>query len=266
LVYLNPRPATEDLIHLYPDEYDQYEPRSTHGNLLGRLDQGYGFFKRCRAVLQHKSDGRLLDIGCATGNFLAAMQRYPGWEVYGVEISPFASAYARDVLGLNVHTGTLETAQLPVEDFDVITLWDVIEHMPDPLESLGRMYRLLKPGGMLIMRTPNLNSWDARLFGRYWIGYELPRHLYVFSRATLGSMITMAGFMVEDIEVTYGSHAAAMSSVRFLMRDRWPASRWREVVEKLLFARALRLIVAPYFWLADRLILSSGPTWFCQRP
>jgi SAM-dependent methyltransferase len=193
------------------------------------------------------------------------MRKYLDWQVAGVELSDFASTYARETLGLDVQTGTLETTRFSEGSFDVVTFWDVIEHVPNPLETLRRAYRLLRSDGLLVLRTPNLDSLDARVFGSYWIGYELPRHLYVFSRRTLERLLQKAGFCVVGIRCIYGSHAAAMSSVRFWLRDK--AREWsgREVAERLLFSRLARLIAMPYFFVMDQLLLSSGPTLFCAK-
>jgi SAM-dependent methyltransferase len=85
--------------------------------------------------------------------------------VHGIELSQYASEYARTRLGLSVHTGTVEDADFPTEYFDVITLWDVLEHLPDPMKALRILWRWLKPEGLLLLNTPNLDSLDARVFG-----------------------------------------------------------------------------------------------------
>jgi SAM-dependent methyltransferase len=218
--------------------------------------------------MRYKPCGQLLDVGCATGDFLDVMRQYPGWEVCGVELSDYASRYAREQLGLDVRTGTLESAQFPEAVFDVVTLWDVIEHLPDPLGTLRQIHRLLRPGGLLVFNTPNLESLDARLFKAYWIGYELPRHLHVFSRRTLLTLIEIACFRLVDMRCFYGSHAAAMSSARFWLRAKLRNTRWHAWQERLvpvLFSRLLRLLTLPYFFLTDQLRLSSGLTVFCTK-
>ena len=257
-VYLNPRPTAEELPVYYPENYDQYvEAISQQPSLLFRWDRQYGLRKRCRAVLRHRQNGRLLDVGCATGNFLDAMRQNSGWEVQGIELSRFASEYARAKLGLSVHTGTVEDAVLPTEYFDVITLWDVLEHLPDPTRALRILWRWLKPEGLLLLNTPNLDSLDARVFGRYWIGYELPRHHHVFSERSLGLLLAKTGFRIVSAGCWYGSHAAFASSIRFWLRDRSLNARWRPLAEKMLFLLPVRLIALPYFYAMDRLRLSS---------
>lgn len=262
LVYLNPRPVPEQLAELYQGDYDQYNQAIQDEKPLKRLDRQYGLRKRCQAILGHKSHGHLLDVGCATGDFLETMRTYPGWQVSGVELSATASRYARERLGLDVRTGTLMEARFAAESFDVITLWNVIEHLTDPVAELSEMNRLLRPGGLLVFTTPSLDSLDAGLFGRYWIGYELPRHYFVFSRQTAVTLLARTGFRLAEARCLYGSYAAFMASVRFWLRDGRLAGRVLAWAEKALFFRPLRLALAPLFFAADRLQLSSGPTFF----
>jgi 2-polyprenyl-3-methyl-5-hydroxy-6-metoxy-1,4-benzoquinol methylase len=266
LVYLNPRPTREEIIRYYPEEYDQFNPAMVNEpSFISRWDRHYGLRKRCRAILDFKSSGRLLDIGCATGDFIHAMQRYHGWEVYGVEISPFAAQYAREHLGLEVVTGTVEEAQWPAAFFDVVTLWNVFEHLFDPWGSLRGIHRVLKDDGLLTINTPNLDSFDAKLFGRYWIGFELPRHLYVFSENTLTQLLTDTGFRVVKRRCLYGSHAALASSFRFWVRANIHNPTLRQIMEELLFLRIVRLLAAPYFFIMDRLLNSTAVTVFCKK-
>lgn len=263
LVYLNPRPNRSEVISLYPDHYDQFNFNIHKLGFLTRLDNNYGLRKRCKAVLRHKQCGRLLDVGCATGDFLASMRRYPGWEVYGIELSESASKYARQHLGLAVKTGDLENIDYQENYFDVVTLWHVLEHLYDPLVALKRIHFWLKPGGLLIFSTPNIESWDAYLFGPYWIGYELPRHFQIFSRRTLCKLTDKSGFRILDMRCLYGSHAAAASSFRFWMRAK--NFKWSKMIEKILFSLPFRVMSAPYFFLMDRLQLSSTLTVTCVK-
>jgi|YNPNPStandDraft_1061719.scaffolds.fasta_scaffold56234_1 ubiquinone/menaquinone biosynthesis C-methylase UbiE len=265
LVYLNPRPSRSELPLLYPDHYDQFNFAIHKYSFLSRLDHEYGLRKRCKAVLRYRKFGRLLDVGCATGDFLNAMRQYQGWEVYGVEINESASEYARRQLGLMVKTGTLEDVDYPESYFDVVTLWHVLEHIYDPLSALKKIHRLLKPDGLLVFTTPNLESLDARLFGPFWIGYDLPRHLQVFSYRTMRTLTDKSGFRILDARCLYGSYAAAASSIRFWMRARYRDAKWLMMGERALFSLPLRILVAPYFFVMDKLRLSSALTVTCIK-
>ena len=135
--------------------------------------------------------GRLLDVGCAAGFFLAEAQRY--YDCEGVELSAFSSKFAREHLGLKVHTGTLADAWFASGQFDLITLWDVIEHVPDPRGVLDEVARLLKPGGHAVLTTGDVESAYARARAADWPLMGPPWHLYYFSRTTLGCMAHAAG-------------------------------------------------------------------------
>jgi 2-polyprenyl-3-methyl-5-hydroxy-6-metoxy-1,4-benzoquinol methylase len=136
---------------------------------------------------------RLLDVGCHIGVFLEiAAER--GWDAWGVEPSHWAAEQARR-RGLNVKTGTLSEAGFADHSFDVVTLWDVIEHLSDPRGELEKVNRVLKPGGLLCIHTMDIESPLARLMGRRWPWF-MEMHLYYFSRATLSAFLMKTGFQV----------------------------------------------------------------------
>lgn len=267
LVYQNPQPTLDELFTIYyPAGYDQYitSVYETRG-WLQRRDRSHGLHKRCRAVNDfHPTRGRILDVGCSTGYFLHTISQY-GWEIQGVEPGREAADYASTQLGVPVLNGTLFDARFDRSTFDVVTLWDVIEHVPDPAGNLREINRILKPGGLLVIATPQLDSLDARLFGRFWIGYELPRHLTIFSRQTLTEMAGGAGFDLLERRCFYGSYLAFYSSVRFWLRSFMRPSWLRTNVEALMFSRPMRLIQAPVFTATDWLKQSSTITSFFRR-
>ncbi|MGH7446217.1 MAG: class I SAM-dependent methyltransferase, partial [Longimicrobiales bacterium] len=140
--------------------------------------------ERCESLamfLPAVTAGRLLDVGCGNGVFGARM-RSLGWDVTCVEPDAHAAARARDVFGLTVYSGTLESTALPSGSFDAIALGHVIEHVPDPVATLAECRRLLKPGGLLVAITPNIRSLGRRVFGRHWLHWDVPPHRYLFSR------------------------------------------------------------------------------------
>lgn len=112
----------------------------------------------CRTFIEGKS-GRLLDVGCGLGYFVKKISSHAGWDAYGYEISPHAVEYARKKLGLeNVFAGRVEDSRFAPESFDIITLWDVVEHIPDPEPLLAYLLTLLKPDGTLFLHTPNISA------------------------------------------------------------------------------------------------------------
>lgn len=248
--YLNPRPDVVELAHYYPADYEPYRREAlSDGPWWRRAARLYGLDKRCRAVTAFVSGGRLLDVGCASGDFLARMHRYGGWEVVGIEPDARAAALARECYGLSIHVGRLDEVEFPSACFDVVTLWDVLEHLPRPGASLERIARWLRPGGWLILRTPDASSPYARAWGRYWAGWDAPRHLVVYDRATLAEQLRQSGFRVWRVWTMSGSYALTALSWRYWLRAKGYPSACRSVLENPLS----QAIGAPLCWLVDRL-------------
>jgi SAM-dependent methyltransferase len=176
-----------------PDYYATDDPKGGYANYF--LDSGVNrrtFRDRVRAIeKRYGRKGRLLDVGCALGDFLMEAKD-AGWDVEGVEISHFAAQRARE-RGLRVSAGRLENLDLPPASFDVITLYDAIEHMTDPVTTLAAVRRLLKPGGLLHLVTPNVGGLQARMLGRHWYHYKPGEHLFYFAPRTLRTTVERAG-------------------------------------------------------------------------
>lgn len=262
LVYQNPRPTPAEIFKYYSDNYNQYNIAvEDEKNILVKLGRCYGLQKRAKVIQQQKKNGKLLDIGCATGDFIVSMQKNHGWQVSGVEPNQRAANYIRDRFEIKVYNSFQNEPSLDDHSFDVVTLWNVIEHLPNPSEALENINRLMTQDGLLVISTPNLNSLNAALFGKYWIGYELPRHLYIFSLETLSPLLAKTGFKVIKTLCLYGEHAAVASSIRFLLRAKHPRRQWSKTVEKLLFSYPVRILFAPYFFITARLLgHCSAPT------
>lgn len=143
--------------------------------------------------------GKLLDVGCGNGHFLFRM-RGAGWEVLGVENDRVAVQQAADQYGIRVIPLTLQEAALPEASVDAVTLSHVIEHVHDPVGLLSECRRVLRPGGHVVVVTPNVECWGHRLFRDSWRGLEPPRHLYLFSRRTLQACAQKAGLVIDFIQ------------------------------------------------------------------
>ncbi len=140
---------------------------------------------------------RLVDVGCGTGVFLAAARR-AGWDVQGVEVSQYAAQVARD-RGLVVDERGVEHMQLAESYYDCVTLWDVLEHLPNPASVLRTAGQALRRGGVLALSTGDVTSLCARLSGRRWHLFNLPEHLFFFSPAALRRLLERAGLRVVDV-------------------------------------------------------------------
>ena len=197
LVRVDAIPGREQLRRLYSESYF----RSTDSGALGYDDYiadrkkiSKTFQERMREIERwtgHK--GRLLDVGCAAG-FSLEVARERGWDVHGIEISEFACNFARSTLGVSVSCGSLEEADLGSKTFDVVTMWDYIEHCPDPAKELALANQLMKTGGLLALTTPDIRSLPARMWGANWMGIKQGEHLFYFSPETIRRLLRRFGF------------------------------------------------------------------------
>ena len=145
--------------------------------------------------------GRLLDIGTAAGAFVAAAVRR-GWDAEGCEPNRWLGEWGSRHYGIRIRQGSVFDQAYAPGSFDVVTLWDVIEHTPDPRAVLDRCRELLKPGGLLIVNYPDIGSWIARALGRRWL-FLTSVHLWYFDRATVTRLLESAGFEVRAIRPHY---------------------------------------------------------------
>lgn len=215
MLWLDPMPLAQDLSHAYTEYY-------THGK-AGRSSAAFNVAKRAyrilvdcllfgagipaerkRASLMFIGDhapGSILDVGCGHGTFLALMANR-GWAAAGVDFDAEAVEAARRLHGLDVKIGTAETVVAEGKTFDVVTASHVIEHVPDPIAFLAACRRLLKPGGRLIVRTPNVESFGHKRYLQNWRGLEPPRHLHLFTVPALVRCGRAAGFAHESCFTT----------------------------------------------------------------
>ncbi|MEZ4735761.1 MAG: class I SAM-dependent methyltransferase [Caldilineaceae bacterium] len=259
LVYQNPRPTLAEMGQHYPPEYEPYADLAAlpKRNWLLQKAVEHGTNKRCRFVTRHKAAGKLLDVGCAMGGFLLGMQKQKQWTVAGVEVNEAVAHAAQDRHGLDIFPGALEEAQYPDATFDAVTLWDVLEHLHDPLGSLQEIHRILRPNGIVVIRVPNLASWDAKLFGTAWAGLDAPRHLYIFTPESLSTLLEKAGFQVLEHSCGIGSYMTFVLSVRFWLTARGVSTKTKETLTKALYHPLARLLSTPPFYLVS--LTRRGP-------
>jgi len=206
LAQMNPQPVAESVKVRYGDDYLAYELENEDNFLnlqkLGLADAG--FYRLEREVMARKSEPRVLDVGCATGALLAFL-RERGWQGIGAEISPSAR-HARETRGLDVRSATVEDCAFPDGHFDLALASHLIEHLNSPRAFAREMRRVLCPGGRLMLTTPNIGGFQARVFGGQWRG-AIFDHLYLFSARTLKALLREEGFAIEGT-YTWGGFAA----------------------------------------------------------
>jgi 2-polyprenyl-3-methyl-5-hydroxy-6-metoxy-1,4-benzoquinol methylase len=252
LAFLNPRPDAGELGYHYPLEY-QTGLRDYSKSTRPMMKVGMGIWLR-RRTPPLIPGGRMLDIGCSGGGYLLEMRKR-GWEVHGIEMDPDVPRLKE--LGLDVRSGLAEEAlaEFPDNHFDLVTSWHVLEHVMDPSRVLAEAYRVLKPGGLLMLEVPNFGSLARSVLRTYWFPLELPRHLYHFTPKTLGALLRKAGFE----KVTLKGVPSALSDTLSLQLI-WNRltgnlkSRW------LILNPVLLAIFFPISWLLAQFHWSSHMT------
>lgn len=195
LVYKNPRlPEKAELEKYIYDEICQahrYEVQKSKIEL---------YLHSLKMFTGYKCNGKLLDVGCGGGFFLK-MARESGWQVFGVEVSKWASNFARDNYKLDVYEGTLKDANFPSDYFDIVTLWEVLDHFTDPKKELLEIRRILRPGGLIFFRVRN---YACHRFAVHSMGVL---HLYGFTANTAKKLLRITGFkdiLIRNSKLTLG--------------------------------------------------------------
>ncbi|MBI4652269.1 class I SAM-dependent methyltransferase [Candidatus Desantisbacteria bacterium] len=148
---------------------------------------------RLKDISPFRKNNRILDIGCATGGWLSFLKEN-GWDAHGLELSPENAQYGIKVKGLNIFCGNINEASYPDEYFDVVTLWEVIEHVNDPINNLKKAYQILRKGGILALSTPNYNCLTRLIIQNNWTGMDPNSHYHLFTPSTIKKLLTKTGF------------------------------------------------------------------------
>lgn len=189
-----PRPDSDKLGEYYQsEEYVSHSGKTSGGiGILYKLAREFTLGWKKSDIEKHKETGSILDFGCGTGEFLHAMQN-SGWDITGVEPSKIAQLKAENLTKQKIHT----TLDVP-DTFDVITAWHVIEHVPDLTETILKLKGLLKKDGILFMAVPNFQSPDAKHYMEHWAGFDVPRHLWHFSKKSMTVLFESVGLQLMD--------------------------------------------------------------------
>lgn len=210
LVWLRDAPTPEQMPYHYGADYHRVVETSGDSDLEKR-------WRIPRAsVLSLAKRGDLLDVGCSSGAFLQTLKG-EGWRLNGIEISPEEARKAEQRTGARVFVGDILDAPFAPGSFDVITGLHVLEHVDHLDEAVRRLREWLKPGGLLYLNIPNIEALEARIFGSYWFGLEMPRHLSHFSPQSLRRLFLSRGF--EEVRIATLPDCFVEKSVRYVVGD-----------------------------------------------
>jgi SAM-dependent methyltransferase len=178
--------SSSDLAKEYSESYyeaDSFDGKGRKGYpsyLKAQESLRDSFLQKLRVVREQKPSGKLLDAGAAYGSFLQLASEH--YKCVGLELSEYAAEMASSEFKMDVRVGSIERAPFPDEEFDVIVMWDIIEHLPNPLLALQEVRRMLKKGGVCLISTDDVSNWFVKLLGRKWWGIAPPLHLCHFSK------------------------------------------------------------------------------------
>lgn len=229
LMRTNPRPTQRTIGFYYPQDYGPYQ--STQVALTpGRKIRHRWWKQIMRRVFDTETrkipplqPGRMLEIGCASGAFLRQMAG-GGWEVEGLEFSEKMADAVR-TLGYPMYNGTLESMQDPVEPYDLIVGWHVLEHLHDPIHALRKLHCWSKSGGWLAVSMPDASALEFKIFKDRWYGLDLPRHLFHYTPKTLSHVLGKGGWKVERI-LWHHNPNNLLQSLRYCSQERgWSQSK-----------------------------------------
>jgi 2-polyprenyl-3-methyl-5-hydroxy-6-metoxy-1,4-benzoquinol methylase len=213
MLITNPQPSLEKL----PSYYESVNYIShTDGN-KSMFEKMYQFVKsialknKLKLINSQSTKGRILDIGAGVGDFLAVAKN-DGWETFGTEPSDKAKAIAikKGVSFVN------NLSQLENNSFDVITMWHVLEHVPDLENQISELKRLLKPTGTILIAVPNFNSFDANYYGKFWAAFDIPIHLWHFSKTAIKKLFAVQSLeLVKVLPMKFDSFYVSLLSEKY---------------------------------------------------
>lgn len=273
LVYLNPRPIPDEAPKFYPPSYFSFRPASIptpsrtsyarfkrqlkaivleealaypgtedvassvlcHPLVKSPLARLLARYVEANNIPPFLGNHRILDVGCGNGSFLLQMKNL-GWRTYGVELNPSVATYSQKSLGVNIVGATLLEAGFDRSFFDVVTFWDSLEHLPNPVEVLREVGRILSPTGLLIISAPNFGCLLRKIFQERWFNVAAPLHYYHYTRASLNALLEKVGFYVEKVRYPLGTAGLSESmEITLLGRIQHNGALAKALMRKLFY-------------------------------
>ncbi len=215
-LFTNPRPEDKNLGKYY-DSPDYLSHDTSHSGAIGKLYQTLrqiNIKRKYKIVSQYVPAGKILDIGCGTGELLHFFYK-KHWDCLGIEPNASARKFAKSHYKIEVEEEkSLKT--LPATSFDIISMWHVLEHVPDVNQRIVEIKRILKEEGYLIIALPNPISWDANYYHAYWAGFDVPRHLYHFSPEAFAKLAKAHGLqIVKTLPLKFDAFYVSLLSERY---------------------------------------------------
>lgn len=207
VLYRTPQPTSEEVRQLYTTAY--YNPWHLEKEEAVKKIKMESFDRRLQEIQNYVHGGKILDVGCATGFFLEKAKS-KGFDPYGLELSEFAFKQAHKTFGDHVFWGTIEDLFFENNFFDVITMFDLLEHVTNPVTTLRCCRRILKPKGIIAAVLPDTSSMSAKVMGKGWTHYK-KEHLFYFSKQAIASLMEKESFEVIQIKP-----AAKIMNVEYL--------------------------------------------------
>jgi len=263
LIFQDPVLSFESLSTHY-NEKQIYNEKITRRGMRNFL-QEYGLKKRAKVVLKYKPAGKLLDIGCGSGNFIRYISDKTEFQVFGNEINKENVNTLKRKYGLDVRIGNINEIDFPDKHFDVITLWDVIEHVENPNQILVEIKRILKPDGILVIRVPNGDSLDSKIFSKYWAGLDAPRHLYIFSISCITKLLENNSFTIKSKRTDIGGYLNFINSISFMFNGIKVNPKLKNAILKVLRSVLFQFLFFPLIWVKNQSLLGTSLTIIVQN-